>query len=80
MANAQLGVVRSVVDKRQNQTGPTPPSTQAIATPANYASISSMRTRLAAINGSLYTSTYLDGMTMNDMIYAIRTNDDLAGI
>lgn len=79
MANAQLGVVRSVVDKRQNQTGPTPLTTQPIATPANYASISSMRTRLLAIGG-VYTAAYLDTMTMNDMVYALRLSDDSAGI
>jgi hypothetical protein len=79
MANAQLGVVRSVVDKRQNQTGPTPLTTQSIATPANYASIASMRTRLLAIGG-IYTAAYLDVMTMNDMVYALRISDDPTGI
>lgn len=47
-----------------------------VATPANYASISSMRTRLAAANGSYYTSAMLDAMTENDMVYALRVIDD----
>jgi hypothetical protein len=38
--------------------------------------ISAMRTRLAAINGALYTAAYLDKMTKNDMVYAIRLNDN----
>jgi hypothetical protein len=80
MAQGQLGVVRTVVDKRQVQVGPTPLTTQPIATPANYASIATMRTRLAAISGSTYTAAVLDLMTMNDMIYAIRLSDDAAGI
>jgi hypothetical protein len=47
-----------------------------VATPANYASVASMRTRLAAINGSYYTTAMLDAMTENDMVYALRTLDD----
>lgn len=80
MANAQLGVVRSVVDKRQVQVGPTPLLTQPIATPANYASVSTLRTRLAAISATAYSAANLDAMTVNDMIYALRLNDDAAGI
>lgn len=51
-----------------------------IATPANYNSISAMRTRLAAINGAYYTTAKLNQLSKNDMIHAIRTNDDSAGI
>ncbi|HEY6022294.1 MAG TPA: hypothetical protein VIY48_21285 [Candidatus Paceibacterota bacterium] len=77
MANADLGVntYMDVVDKRKVQGA----STQPIATPANYASISAMRTRLLAIGG-VYTAAYLDVMTKNDMIYALRLSDDSAGI
>lgn len=80
MANTQLGVVRSVVDKRQVQVGPTPLTTQPIATPANYASVSTMRTRLTAIGAPYTTAGYLDTMTVNDMVYALRISDDAAGI
>jgi hypothetical protein len=80
MANAQLGVVRGVVDKRQVQVGPTPLLTQAIATPANYASVSTLRTRLNAIGAPYTTASYLDAMTVNDMVYALRVSDDAAGI
>jgi hypothetical protein len=43
---------------------------------SNYVSITAMRSRLAVINASLYTSTELDRMTVNDMVYAIRMADD----
>lgn len=73
---ANLGVVRSVVDKRQLQGA----STQAIATPANYASEASLRARLTAISASTYSTANLNLMTINDMVYALRMNDDAAGI
>lgn len=77
MANSDLGVgVIDSVDKRKVQGAATNP----IGTPANYASVSALRTRLAAINGALYTSAYLDTMTKNDMIYAIRLSDDATGV
>lgn len=79
MPKTNLGVVRGLVDKRQVQTGPVPLSTQPIATPANYASESALRTRLLAIGG-VYTTAYLDIMTVNDMVYALRLSDDAAGI
>lgn len=41
----------------------------------NMDSISSMRTRLAAINGAYYTAAVLNSMTVNDCAYAIRVND-----
>lgn len=76
MANANVGVVRGVVDKRQTQGV----LTQPIATPANYASISAMRTRLTAISATAYSAANLDLMTVNDMVYALRLADDAAGI
>lgn len=38
----------------------------------NFNSLGVMRTRLAAINGTLYTTAYLNQMTYNDMVYALR--------
>lgn len=51
-----------------------------LTTPANYASITALRARLAAISGATFTTARLDAMTVNDMVYAVRVNDDLAGI
>lgn len=46
----------------------------------NMDSIAAMRTRLAAINAGLYTAAYLNTMTVNDMVYAIRLNDNAGTI
>jgi len=48
-------------------------------TSTNTKDITAMRTRLAAISAT-YTATYLDKMTYNDMLWAIRQNDEAAGI
>lgn len=50
------------------------------ATPANYDSVGALRTRLTAINSGYYTSGRLDKMTKNDMVYAVRLNDDAGTI
>lgn len=47
---------------------------------ANWLSVTAMRSRLAAISAGTYTSSYLDKMTVNDMAYAIRLNDNPAAI
>lgn len=41
----------------------------------NFDSIASMRTRLKAIDAGLYTDAYLNMMTYNDLVYAIRVAD-----
>jgi hypothetical protein len=41
-------------------------------------SITALRARLAAINGTIYNATYLNTMSTNDMVYALRLNDDNA--
>lgn len=38
----------------------------------NYNQLAAMRTRLAAINGTYYTTAVLNQMTHNDMVYALR--------
>lgn len=42
---------------------------------SSYVSITALRARLTAIGG-IYTSAELDRMTVNDMVYAVRMNDD----
>ena len=64
------------VDKRRTATT----TDTAVGTPANYASVASLRTRLAAINGAYFTTTMLDRMSKNDMVYALRLADDSAGV
>ena len=43
------------------------------------ADVSTLRTRLKAISAK-YTDTVLDNMTKNDMLHAVRLNDDAANI
>lgn len=45
-------------------------------TPANYASILSLDTALAAANGTYYTQARLDSMTVNDKVFALRSIQD----
>ena len=51
-----------------------------VGTPANYWSIGAMRTRLTAISGTTFTAARLDAMTENDMVFALRNNDDPTSI
>jgi hypothetical protein len=74
MANTDTANVLGFVDKRKSGGG------LPVTTPANFTSVSAARTRLAAIDGTYYTSARLDQMTLNDMVYAIRTADEAAGI
>lgn len=40
--------------------------------------IEDLRQRLKDLNGTLYTDTYLNGMTYNDLVYAVRLADETA--
>lgn len=46
----------------------------------DYSDIAALRARLAAIDAGLYTSDYLNTMTYNDMVYAVRLNDSATTI
>lgn len=46
----------------------------------NADTISALRTRLAAIDAGFYTAEKLNTMTLNDMIYAVRLNDNASSI
>ena len=80
MARAMLAPSGSFVDKRDSTAANATGSTSLLATPLNYVDITKMRARLTAINSGRYTSAYLDVMTQNDMVYALRTLDDAASI
>lgn len=76
MANGDVSNPLGFIDKRQGRvsvvTYPTVPN--------NYGSVTALRTRLFAINPTSYSQVRLDKMTENDMIYALRLADDLAGL
>lgn len=76
MADSDLGELAGFVDKRRvkGQSG------SSLATPGNYNSVASMRTRLATVNGAYFTAPRLNSMSENDMIYALRLADDSAGL
>jgi hypothetical protein len=80
MANYETDANQGIVDKRKLGRHTTATSPSNLATPGNYASIAGLRTRLAAANGTYYTSARLDQLSENDMIYALRTIDDAAGL
>ena len=50
-------------------------STADLTTPANYQSANALDTRLIAIGG-IYTQAYLDTLTKNDKVYALKLADD----
>lgn len=80
MANHMPGSSPEIifVDKRRTQSTGNGATSQ--ATPQNYDSVSNLRSRLATINAGLYTAAVLDVMTVNDMAYAVRLNDDSTSI
>lgn len=80
MARAIEGEVFGFVDKRLSTAAGAVSSTSVLATPLNYVDVTKMRARLTTLNGARYTSAYLDVLTVNDMVYALRTLDDSAGI
>lgn len=77
MADLDIDAPRGVTERRRGLgfTGASP-----LTSTANLDSVSAMRSRLATINGTYFTAARLNGMTKNDMMYAIRLNDDAAGI
>jgi hypothetical protein len=75
MANLEREFPLGFKDKRHTQA-----TTATVYTDANYADVSSLRARLATIDGTYYTSARLDKMTKNDMVYAVRLADDAAGV
>lgn len=54
----------------------TPPNLGESYADSDLLSLSAMRSRLATIDGTYYDTEKLNGMTWNDMVYAIRQNDN----
>jgi hypothetical protein len=76
MANTETENVLGFVDKRRT---PGAGSNQ-ITTDANFIDVAALRARLTAVSATAYSASNLDKMTKNDMIFAIRQADELAGI
>lgn len=77
MADSQIGSVDLGLTFRNETQGT---SAALLTTPANYLSVTALKARLTAISGTSYTAARLNTMTINDMIYAVRLNDDAASI
>lgn len=80
MARAMLAPSGGYTDRRDSTAAAAVGSVSLAATPLNYVDITKLRARLTAANAGRYTSAYLDIMTLNDMIYALRVTDDPGGI
>ncbi len=67
--------VKVGISKAHVTAGSSAVSTTDLTTPANYQSPGALDTRLLAIGG-VFTQAYLDSLTLNDKIYALKLNDD----
>lgn len=76
MAVLERENVLGFVDKRVTQGSTGSP----VTSPFNFNSVAGLRSRLTAANAGYYTTARLDNMTKNDMVYALRTIDEAAGI
>lgn len=79
MTQHQLGDLESdgITARNRAVAGSVAVNTSILGNSNNYASISALDARLAAINAAFYTQPVLDKMTANDKIYAVRLSDDL---
>lgn len=80
MAGIQLGSVDICVSNSRRATADHGGTDVDLATPLNYTSHDAMRTRLAAISGTYYTTARLDQLSTNDMVYALRMHDDATSV
>lgn len=78
MADLQTKNVYNVPDKRRGRGAAT--TDMSGTTHTNLKDITAMKARLTAINPTSYSAARLATMTVNDMIYAIRQNDEAASI
>jgi hypothetical protein len=72
MAQNQLGVVDSNFTNANRTQG----NVTNLTTPLNYTSVSALRARLTALDAFTYSAANLDILSVNDMVYAVRSIDD----
>lgn len=86
MADVENEFPLGYVDKRRNAKGQEVVGDKAAVNLAASAAswrpinVGAMRARLAVLNAAYYTDARLNGMTKNDLVYAVRQLDDAAGI
>ena len=76
MANLQKTLLTEFVDKRVHRGFASSP----LSDIHKYDDPDSLRAALNSVSSTTYSTSRLDKMTINDMIYAVRLNYDLAGI
>lgn len=83
MADHQIGNIHGYAatsvgsgNEKTNLTGDSDGNPRTAHFDVDLADVAAMRARLTAINGAAYTSSVLDTMTFNDMVYAIRLADN----
>ena len=76
MANIQLGNIDNNFTNCQEANPANIDGDGDVGTPVNYSTLTAIRTRLAAISSTYYTTARLDSLTINDMVYALRCHDD----
>lgn len=75
MADRQIGNHAGLPVKSSTQNGGGGTATQSFKD-TDILDVDAMRTRLAAINAGVYTTARLNQMSVNDMVFAIRTADN----
>lgn len=77
MADAMIGDLDcNFTDKRATQGN----NAQLLTNPAEFQSVATLKTRLNAISSTSYSAARLATMTVNDMVYAVRLNDEAGSI
>ena len=75
MPDLDVGNMHNYIDKRHGRGGNHPSAEY-----ANLKDIAAMKTRLTAISSARYPASKLASMTENDLVFAIRTEVESAGI
>lgn len=80
MAFTETENIFGFVDKRMASAIPDDARPGTVDSTVNYNDVENLRARLTTIDGTYFSTTMLDRMTKNDMVFAVRINDDLAGM
>lgn len=80
MANVQTSPVNLRIVNSKRAVAGSLGGASNFTTPANYVSVDGLRTALSTANGTYYTTTRLDSMTVNDMVFALRNMQDATTI
>lgn len=80
MAELEVENPDGFIDKRRGRGVTTAGLSNGTTSVQNVDSVGSLRARLTAINSTSYSAARLNSMTRNDMLYAVRLNDEAAGL